>query len=197
MQVVILDYGIGNYSSVSNFFKRLVDDVIISNELCKIRGADVLVLPGVGGFGSVMNYLHSSKLDKAILDFAASEKIIIGICIGMHILGHKSTEAPNVPGLSLLDFEVKRRPKGCNIGWRDIYWKLKHDDEISVISNVYFNHSFVAHNAEKISVGYSNDEVIPSVVRLKNIIGFQFHPEKSQDAGEIIMKKYLHIDYLA
>lgn len=183
-KITILDYGTGNYRSVSNFFSQFDKDLQISRSPNVISQADVLVLPGVGNFAAVMECLNEHQLRSTIEKYAESRKLILGICIGMHILGATSEEAPGVEGLGLMDFHTIKRNSGCHIGWQKVAWNTANEDVPESEIKFYFNHAYLLAEADDIVAHTATQERIPSVIRKAGIIGLQFHPEKSQQNGK-------------
>ena len=93
-KVVILNYGVGNYRSILNFFSYFNSDLKVSADTEVIKNCDILILPGVGNYQAVMSFLHQTNLDTVIRQHIASDRVVLGICIGMHILGRSSEESP-------------------------------------------------------------------------------------------------------
>jgi imidazole glycerol-phosphate synthase subunit HisH len=198
MIVNIFDYKVGNLKSVYNFFSwslGLKTNVI--ENLNKSNNFDILVLPGVGSFGSAIGNINQ-KNRELIYDFAKNKKKnIIGICLGMQILSEESSESSGYSGLGLIEGKFKKIQetnnfKIPNVGWHSII-PVKKNNILSNLKNkcYYFDHSYYLNN-NKNTIGYINyKNKIPSIIKKKNIIGFQFHPEKSQQAGLQLIKNYL------
>jgi glutamine amidotransferase len=198
MIVNIFDYKVGNLKSVYNFFKISLNlkTTIIEN-LSVSSNFDLLVLPGVGSFASAIKNI--SKKNRELISYFVKnkKKNVMGICLGMQILSEESSESENVYGLGLIDGKFKRlfetrKFKVPNVGWHRILSKKKNKILHNLSSqNFYFDHSYYLDN-NKYTVGYINyKNKIPSIIRKNNIIGFQFHPEKSQNAGVQLIKNYL------
>ena len=158
----------------------------------KFKNIDILVIPGVGTFSGAMNYLRKYKLEKKILEFAKSGKKIIGVCLGMQILLEIGYETKKTRGLSLIQGQVKKfNSKIPNIGWSKIKFlnnkiEKKHKYFYFVHSNYCLtNKDFIVASAEH------NGSNFPAIIRNKNIIGIQFHPEKSGRDGINFLKKIL------
>lgn len=198
MIVNIFDYKVGNLKSVYNFFKsslylktNIIDNLSVSSNF------DLLVLPGVGSFAGAIKNI--SKQNRELISYFVKnkKKNIMGICLGMQILSEESSESENVYGLGLIEGKFKRlfetrKFKVPNVGWHRILSKKKNKILHNLGSqNFYFDHSYYLDN-NKHTIGYiSYKNKIPSIVRKDNIIGFQFHPEKSQNAGVQLIKNYL------
>lgn len=199
----IADYGQGNISSVENALVRLGAEVRIVADPAGLKSADKLVLPGVGNFDRAMNNLKQSGLAAAITDFAASGKLLLGICLGMQLLGSRSDEG-DLPGLSLLDGEVIRlqpadtfRYKVPHNGWNTLTDRrespLLHG--ITDEDHFFFLHAYrwktVSGNEVLASTEYGQS--FPVVTGRGNIFGVQFHPEKSHESGRKILGNFLNL----
>ena len=200
--IALIDYGMGNLSSVSKAFKAVgAKDMVITSYANDIKKADAIVLPGVGNFGDGMRNLKEFNLDAAIKASVEEEnKPFFGICLGMQLLMEGSEEAPGVPGLGLLKgqtvrFENLAGLKIPQIGWNSVNLKYHHPyfSELESDEYFYFVHSFYLkpENSECI-LGETNYGInFCSCVAKDNIFATQFHPEKSQDAGLTILKNFV------
>ncbi|GKX66946.1 imidazole glycerol phosphate synthase subunit HisH [Inconstantimicrobium mannanitabidum] len=196
--IVVIDYGMGNLKSVVNGLKYLNIDCKISSDEKEIRESSKLILPGVGAFNKGMENLKASQLDKIIIEEARKGKPILGICLGMQLLFDKSYEIEETQGLSLINGEVVKfqcDAKIPHMGWNSLDFK-KEDNILygtEEESFVYFVHSYYAEmqNKEEMvaTCTYGGIEV-PAIVRRENIIGMQFHPEKSGDIGLNLLKNF-------
>ena len=197
--VVIIDYGMGNLKSVLNALNKIECEAKISSNVQDIREADALILPGVGAFKDGMDNICRLNLDTVIKEEVSKGKPLLGICLGMQLLFDRSYEGEVTEGLGLISGEVKEMEdtsvKIPHIGWNDLIYN-KEDDLLKGLkekSYVYYVHSYYAKGyREEDLVAYSNygDMKIPGVVRRKNIMGAQFHPEKSGEVGLRILKNY-------
>jgi glutamine amidotransferase len=203
MRVLIVDYGLGNLWSVKNAFEFFGAKVTVSASPSEVAAANCLVLPGVGSFGAGMQNLHArglvASLNEAVLEHGAH---IMGICLGMQLLGDSSEEAPGVRGLGWISGQVRK--------FRDNSLRLPHMGfnavvPVGVDSNFfqcadggtldfYFVHSyyFVPNNESHVlaHTDYNGDFV--SAVQKGNIIGVQFHPEKSQSNGLLLIRRFIN-----
>lgn len=178
---VVVDYQAGNIGSISNFLRHFEFGIEVTNSPERIIEADLLVLPGVGSFGPAKTNLDRSGASDAIKERSNRERPTIGICLGFQLLTHTSEESEGVGGLGLINAETKRLARGPNIGWEHIS-NVNGQSELTYA--YYFNHLYgVFGNPVLDEVSYSGDESFISFVRNGNLIGTQFHPEKSQIEG--------------
>jgi glutamine amidotransferase len=199
--IAILDYGLGNLGSIANMLKVIGEKSKITSNIDEIKASDGLILPGVGAFDAGMQKLNETGLAQVIRDFAKSGKPILGICLGMQLLGKRSEEG-NLPGLGLIPFECARFnfPKETELkiphmGWDIVDVKQTHAlvNNLQGVQRYYFVHSYhaVCENAENVLMtcdyGY---EFAASVVK-ENVMGVQFHPEKSHDFGLALFKNFV------
>lgn len=200
--IAILDYGLGNLGSISNMLKVIGEKCKITNNVDIIRRADGIILPGVGAFDAGMNKLLDSGLADVIKDEANRGKPILGICLGMQLLGTRSEEG-TLPGLSLIPFECKKfsfEDKSLKIphmGWDIVEFKQHHPllEGLSGLQRYYFVHSYYAVCEEQDNVLMTCDygiEFTCSVVK-DNVMGVQFHPEKSHDFGLGLLSNFVKI----
>ncbi|MBE6051303.1 MAG: imidazole glycerol phosphate synthase subunit HisH [Clostridium sp.] len=197
--VVIIDYGMGNLKSVYNALNKIECPCKISSDIDEIKKAKALILPGVGAFNDCMHNLEKANLVDVIIEEVKKGKPLLGICLGMQLLFEKSYEGEETKGLGLLKGEIVKmispNLKIPHIGWNDLV--LNKEDEllkdIKERSFVYYVHSYCASNySEEDLIAYSmyGDIKIPGLVRRKNVMGAQFHPEKSGEDGLKILKNF-------
>jgi len=197
LKVGILEYGVGNLSSVRSIFQKLGCRCRVARGIESLAECDVLVLPGVGAFPAAMSALERTGLAEFICSQATAGKPILGICLGMQLLAESSAECGNTDGLGLISGRVALIPDGrANIGWNDIL--VPEVDSFIQPHNgksAFFNHSYHVEATSSIEIAVSSlDEGSPLVtaaIRKDNIFGFQFHPEKSQSVGEDILRTFL------
>lgn len=190
-QIAIIDYGVGNHASVSQAFKALGYRCRISSDPEVLAQSDVIVLPGVGAFPSAMAALHARGLVEFLRKNSRSGKPIVGFCLGMQLLADGSIEHGITAGLGLIPGTVAPlTPAHHHIGWNAI--EVVNDDKLLLPSDgdlVYFNHSYVFNAPHKYHICVSRLESSFVVgVRRRNVVGLQFHPEKSQIAGRKILQ---------
>lgn len=199
-RIVIIDYGLGNLRSVQKGLEHVGASPVISGNPEEIMAADGIILPGVGAFIDAMKCLVPLK--GIIAEFAASGKPMLGICLGQQVLMSSSEEGRLTDGLNLIQGKVLRFPKSelkvPHMGWNNIRIKQDHplfkgipDDSI-----VYFVHSYYVDTAAENTLASCEYglEFSASVVNSKgNVMGTQFHPEKSGATGLKILKNFVEM----
>ncbi len=200
----IVDYNMGNLRSVQNAFDKIGAKAVIEKNPDRFKEYDRLVLPGVGAFGDAMEHLKSFGMDEAIREFARSGRPLLGICLGMQLLFHKSYEFGEHQGLGLIEGEVvpfdrakfSKPLKVPHMGWNELFVQK----ETSLFRGLpkafylYFVHSFHVVCDESYAIGKSiyGYEFV-SAVQKENIFGLQPHPEKSHDSGLKILRNFIKI----
>jgi imidazole glycerol-phosphate synthase subunit HisH len=187
-KVGILDYGVGNIASLTGVLKKIGYQVCVGNTKESLSGVKAIFLPGVGSFDFAMRNLKHLKMDKFLRNrFNAQDVNVIGICLGMQIFFDHSEEG-DCEGLGLIKGKVKRfSDKECHVGWNIA--KASNDHFISAESGYYFNHSYyVDCNKDEILATSKYQLDFPVIVNKNKFYGVQFHPEKSQDTGEKLIK---------
>lgn len=196
--VTILDYGAGNVRSVVNAIRKLNYHVRFVEKPEDILSAEVLIFPGVGAFGEIIESLKRRGLLNPLHEYLKSGRPYLGICLGMQVLFEESEEAPGIKGLGFFKGKVRRLRTSLpipHIGWNGI--KVKKPsflfDEINGHERFYFVHSYVIEPLETEIVLSTTDygEEFVSSVQRGNVIGVQFHPEKSGKAGLKILLNFL------
>lgn len=187
----IVDYGVGNHTSVWRALHALGYRCRVSADPAVLDATDLLVLPGVGAFGAAMEALHRHGLVEYLKTQSGQGKPFVGLCLGMQLMADASYEHGLTAGLGLIAGQVTPlRDARWHIGWNSI--EVTRDDPIfrgSDGDSVYFNHSYVFDAAPEYQVGVARlTGAFPVVVRRGNLVGIQFHPEKSQDAGRRLLR---------
>lgn len=198
--IAIIDYGVGNLFSLCSSLKYIGADVKISADPGQIKAADKLVLPGVGAFEDAAKKLRSSGLDRLIREQAASGKEILGICLGMQLLFEKSFEYGEHEGLGLLKGSVvpmegyiPEALKIPHIGWNALHFTREHKllRYLKEGDCVYFVHSFFASDCEESVIATAEyGRPLTAAAAAGNIMGCQFHPEKSGRVGLEILRAF-------
>ena len=198
--IAVIDYGVGNLFSLSCSLRSLELDAVVTADPNVIRKADRVILPGVGAFGDAADKLRESGLEEIVLDEAARGKPLLGICLGMQLLFDKSSEFGEHKGLGLLRGEVVPMqgtvPDGLKIpqmGWNALIRKRPHPllKDVRKGDCVYFVHPFYATGCEESLVATTEYGIeITAVVAKENVMGCQFHPEKSGTVGLSILKAF-------
>ncbi|MBI3736185.1 bifunctional hydroxymethylpyrimidine kinase/phosphomethylpyrimidine kinase [Candidatus Sumerlaeota bacterium] len=190
--IIIVDYGMGNLRSVNKALDHLGIANKISSDARDIEKADRLILPGVGAFGECVRGVRSRGLERPILDYVATGRPFLGICVGMQILAETSEESPEERGLGIIAGSVPRFKGGLKIphmGWNNL--RSRADSrlfkDIPEDSYFYFVHSFFVRPEGKdggaVCATCEYGETFPAAIERDNIFATQFHPEKSQTWG--------------
>ncbi|APC05339.1 hypothetical protein AOC10_01745 [Polynucleobacter asymbioticus] len=189
--ISIVDYGVGNQSSVKHAFQSLGYRCHTSSDPDVLADSDVIILPGVGAYPAAMSSLHARDLVGFLRDIARNGKPIIGLCLGMQLLADESLEHGITEGLGLIPGQIAPLEQAhWHIGWNTI--EVIKTDMLLLPSDgesVYFNHSYVFNAPLEYQVCIARLNLpFPVGVRRGNVIGLQFHPEKSQLAGRVMLK---------
>lgn len=199
MKITIVDYGMGNIYSLQSALKFLGYDSICSNKSEDIINADKIILPGVGSFKIAMDNIIKLKIDKSIKIAVKEHNIpILGICLGMQLLGVSSTEDRFSNGLNLFEGEVTKftdqSVKIPHVGFNNVYYPDNSTlyKGIKMNSDFYFVHSYKMKTNKIKGIGYtSNGENFVASFEQGNIFGTQFHPEKSQTNGLLLLNNFI------
>ena len=188
MNIGIIDCGGANLNSIYYSFKRLGINTIISNSINELSKMNAYVLPGVGSADVVMNTLRKKDLINFIKD---THKPILGICIGMQILFDYSEEN-GTKCLGLIDGNIKKFDVNDGINVPQMGWnKVECKDDLSLNGHYYFANSYFNQDSE-FTIGYSlYGNKFSSIIKKDNILGCQFHPEKSSIAGEKFLTNFI------
>lgn len=197
--LAVIDYGVGNLFSVEKAFAYLNIDVKVTNSVDDLRSADQIVLPGVGAFGDCMKNLQATGLIPTIKEEIRNGKKFLGICVGLQILFESSEESPNVDGLKIFRGSVRKiHADGLKIphmGWNSI--EARDEKIFRGLKNpyVYFVHSYHAQPEDRSVVTAISDygEELTAAVKCDNVMAVQFHPEKSGDVGQQILKNWIEV----
>jgi glutamine amidotransferase len=206
--VSIIDYGMSNLLSITRAFEHVGADVNTITNPDEILKSDYLVLPGVGAFPDGMEHLERKGLSEAIVEYTKTGRPLLGICLGMQMLLSRGHEHHLTNGLDIIKGEVLPLPKDMpdfkvpNINWHSVYepnpgiWKNSILKDTELGTCFYFVHSYYAKpdNIEDV-LAYSKfgDLEFAAAVRHENIVGTQFHPEKSGVKGLNLLKQFIEI----
>ncbi|MDD2440119.1 MAG: imidazole glycerol phosphate synthase subunit HisH [Methanosarcinaceae archaeon] len=197
-RIVIIDYGLGNLRSVQKGLEQVGASPLISGNPEEILAADGVILPGVGAFGDAMKHLEPIKA--SIYEYARSGRPLLGICLGQQVLMSNSEEGGFAKGLDLIPGKVLRFPKSKlkvpHMGWNNIKIKQTHPlfEGISQNAFVYFVHSYYVDTAPEYILADCEYglEFAASVTNSEgNLMGTQFHPEKSGTVGLRLLKNFV------
>lgn len=206
-KIVIVDYGLGNLFSIKQALSAVGAEAIFSSKAEDLQNCDGILLPGVGAFADAMNRLRELNLVEVIQKAAHDGKPILGVCLGLQLLFEKSHEFGLHQGLGLIPGEVVRFPEQHQgiglkvpfIGWNRLLMTPQGKDhpllrKLDPATNIYFVHSYYASpkaEAEILARCEYQGFAFPAVVRYKNTVGIQGHPEKSSEQGLEIYKNWV------
>ena len=201
--IAVVDYGVGNLFSLQRSLQAVGADAAVTSRPEEIAGADRIVLPGVGAFGDAAEKLRAAGLDRVLLDQAGKGKYILGICLGMQLLFDRSFEFGEHAGLGLIPGDVVSMapvlPAGYkvpHIGWNALHFTRPHPlfRYVQEGQCVYFVHSYYADRCagSVIATAEYGPELTAAVAR-DNVLGCQFHPEKSGPVGLDILRAFCEL----
>jgi imidazole glycerol phosphate synthase glutamine amidotransferase subunit len=187
--VAVIDYGAGNLGNARRAIEELGFPLRLVSRPADLPAQGPILLPGVGNYGAAMKTIDGSGVADAIRSAARGGRRVIGICLGLQMLYSSSEEAPGIPGIGVLEGKVRRLNAGgrplphlgwCPVGKRD--------------TPLYFAHSFVVDPLDRSSIKATAEwgERFPAVIQRGEILGFQFHPERSGDPGLELLAKALN-----
>ena len=198
----VINFGLGNLGSIINSFEEINANIKIISNPKDIDNVEHLILPGVGSFRLGMKNLLNKGWDKKIFSHVEKQKPLLGICLGMQLLFDRGEEDGECKGLGLIKGKVikmknMKNRKLPHVGWNQLNFKNKHPIFEKVRDNVdyYFVHSYeclVENSSNIISTSNYHTEILSCVSDGKNIVGTQFHPEKSPPNGLKILKNFLN-----
>jgi len=206
MNIVVVDYGIGNIQSIQNALNKFGIKAVLTSDRDVILKSDGVILPGVGAFKKGMIELRSRGLDVTINQYVKTSKPLLGVCLGMQLLFDTSEEFGSSNGLGIIKGSVCKLPifddeKLPNISWNpliksEISWNNTILDNVTIDEQMYFIHSYVCNPLDKSIVlanaKYGNISFCASL-KYNNIYGCQFHPEKSSTAGLKVIENFINI----
>lgn len=201
--IAIIDYGVGNLFSLTASLKFLGAQAMVTGNPDEIRQADQIILPGVGAFGDAMDKLKKTGLDQVVVEEANKGTPLLGICLGMQMLLDGSDEYGSHQGLGLIPGRVTSLVpyldgdlKVPHIGWNSL--DFKEDEPLFKYmkqgQHVYYVHSYFATQCDPYIVATSDYKIpVTGAVRRGNVMGTQFHPEKSGDVGLSILRAFVEL----
>ncbi len=199
MKAAIIDYGAGNLKNVKTALEELGIECVITDKKEDLETADLMVLPGVGAFGQAMQNLKKTGLIGPIRE-NLKNKPLLGICLGMQMLFDKSYELGETEGLGLIPGEVvpfikeelREGSKIPHMGWNQMHINKDHPiiKDLNDGDYVYFVHSYYARpkDFDDVVTWADYTKKVPAIVAKGNVIGCQFHPEKSAQVGRKILE---------
>ena len=198
--IAIVDYGVGNLFSLQSSLKSIGADVTVTGEPAVLRASDKILLPGVGAFGDAADKLRENGLDQVVISEARNGKPLMGICLGMQLLFEKSYEYGEHAGLGLIPGVIRPIadviPAGLkipHIGWNALHIERAHPllKDVAEGSHVYFVHSYYAAGCAPATIATTAyGAQLTAAVACGNVMGCQFHPEKSGGVGLSILRAF-------
>lgn len=203
--IAVIDYGVGNLFSLKSSLAAIGQEAVVTRDQEELDRADHILLPGVGAFGDAVEKLRSTGMDRAVLRQAAAGKPLLGICLGMQLLFDRSFEYGEHAGLGLIPGDVvdmtpdiPETLKVPHIGWNALHlvqpehplFRYVHEGDC-----VYFVHSFYATNCgDALLATAEYGRELTAAVAQDNVMGCQFHPEKSGNVGLNILRAFCGLE---
>ena len=199
--IAIIDYGVGNLFSLCSSLRSIGAEAVVTPDPAVIRKADRIILPGVGAFADAAAKLRTTELDQVLLEEAVHGKKIMGICLGMQMLFEESHEYGVHKGLGLIPGRVipmagyiPEELKIPHIGWNPLIIKGDKHPLLKYVNEgdcVYFVHSYFASDcSDSVIATAEYGKELTAAVAKDNVMGCQFHPEKSGKVGLAILKAF-------
>lgn len=185
--IAIVDYGLGNIANLTNAIRFLGYEVKVTKEENILQQADTIILPGVGHFKDAMERIQAHDL-LPVLNELKETKLLVGICLGMQLLFEHSEEG-DVDGLGYLPGTVERIISPHPVP--HLGWNALHSTHPSLNGDVYFIHSYKAVTKKNVVATADYGQEVVAIVQKDNILGIQFHPEKSGKKGLAILNQAL------
>ena len=194
--IAIVDFGMGNLRNVHRACGEIGAECVVTADAAAVRDASKVILPGVGAFGEAVKRIDMLGLREPIMQHVSEGKPLLGICLGMQLLYEESEESPGASGLGLLSGNVKKfgdDVKVPHIGWNDV-----HPVGVSRLFDrdggiFYFVHSFYAAIGPETIARAEYGIPFSAAVGKGDVLGVQFHPEKSQAVGLALLKRFAAI----
>jgi len=194
--IAVIDFGGGNLGSLISALGRRGATFFVTDDADRVGAADAAILPGDGAFAATMSALRARGLDRAIGTIVAAEKPFLGICVGMQVLYEHSSEHGNHPGLGLLPGTIARfahAPRVPHMGWNELEIVADHPfvRGMPAAPYAYFLHSFRAPVDAYTLAAASHGERFSAICARENVMATQFHPEKSQATGALLLDNFI------
>lgn len=199
--IAIIDYGVGNLFSVRSSFEKIGVETVVTGDKRVIDSADKIILPGVGAFRDAKRKLDETGLGEFVKEQARKGKYLMGICLGMQMLFDKSYEYGEYEGLGLVRGEVTPLEKVLDstlkiphIGWNGLHFSKEHFlfKYLKEGQHAYFVHSYHATNCKESVIATTEYGLeVTAAVAKDNVLGCQFHPEKSGEVGLNILRAFV------
>jgi len=202
--IALIDYGMGNLHSVAKAIERAGGQVNLVKTPEELKTCDRIVLPGVGAFRDCIAALQRNGLDEALKEYSATGTPFLGICLGMQVLLSRSFEFGEYKGLDIIPGDVVRFPEGFpdkgykipHMGWNNVLLPTDSHPVLAPLNNrqCYFVHSYYCtpdDTSHTLAQSDYSDVRFASAIGRGNVLGVQFHPEKSQAAGLALLESFL------
>ncbi len=197
--IAIIDYGMGNLRSVQKGFEKVGHEAIVTSDPDQVAAASKVVLPGVGAFEDAIAELRRRAMIEVVHDSIASGKPFLGICLGLQLLFERSDENGEHAGLGIVAgdvvrFDLPRQYSVPHMGWNELHIRRRAPllEGIPDRTRAYFVHSYyvVPRDQEVIATETDYPDLFCSMVWRDNLMATQFHPEKSQDHGLLMLRNF-------
>ena len=197
-RIAVIEYGGGNMGSLRSALARRQAQFFITDDPAQIAHARAAILPGDGAFGATMDALVERGLDTAITRHIETGKPFLGICVGMQVLFAESDEYGGHAGLGVFPGVVRRfidAPRVPHMGWNDLRVEREHPFVVGIASGdyAYFLHSYRVVESDVTLASCDYGERFAAIVARDNVMATQFHPEKSQQTGAMLLDNFIRI----
>ncbi|MEW6510622.1 MAG: imidazole glycerol phosphate synthase subunit HisH [Bacteroidota bacterium] len=190
--IAIVDYGMGNLRNVLRACHSVGAEAFVTSGAAEIASADSVILPGVGAFGEAVKRIDALGMREPLIAHWRRGKTLLGICLGLQLLFDRSEESPGAQGLGMLAGQVSKLAAGLkipHIGWNDV--AVTNENPLIGTGGIfYFVHSYVADVSPATVAVTEYGRPFSAAVMQRNLFGVQFHPEKSQNAGLEILRRF-------
>jgi glutamine amidotransferase len=195
--IAVIDYGGGNIGSLLAALERRGADFVLTEDPAVIERAGATILPGDGAFGATVDALRERGFDRVIHSAIDARRPFLGICVGMQVLFDSSDEFGGAAGLGILPGHVRRftTPRVPHMGWNELVIERTHPFVAGLASGAwaYFLHSYRVADSDALVASCDYGERFAAIVARDNLMATQFHPEKSQTTGGVLLDNFLRI----